>query len=101
MPSDNHETIFQQLLEINDRLKSALESEDLEVLEELSESHENVMKQLEAAGPCEDTGLMELLSRTRDQILDTCNEMEIRQNALAERLNSIKNKQKLFDAYKK
>lgn len=99
MQSETHETLYRSLADITVRIKTALDEKDAETLMGLAGEHREVMDKLDQAGFSQDTGLLDLIKETRDQVYEVVAEIGNRRDELGRQLMMSGKKKRVSAAY--
>lgn len=99
MQSETHETLYRSLADITVRVKAALGEDDAETLMGLAGEHREVMDKLDRAGLSRDTGLLDLIKETHDQVYEIAAEIGSRRDELGRQLAMSGKKKRVSAAY--
>ncbi len=101
MQHNCHEMLFQRLAAVTDRVKLALKEADPDVLRPLAEENENIMKELQEAGPCGDRNLLDRVQALCRQVLDVIMEIQHCQHEVSTQIKQVADGKKMIHAYVK
>jgi len=96
---ETHETLYRSLADINVSVKAALCEDDAEMLMGLAGEHREVIDKLDRAGLSQDTGLLDVIKETRDQVYEIVAEIGNQRDELGRQLVMFGKKKRLSAAY--
>jgi hypothetical protein len=99
LQSETHESLYRSLSDISDRVKAALGEDDAETLIGLAGEHREVMDKLDRAGLSKDTGLLDLIKETRDQVYEVVAEIVNQRDEVGRKLVLSGKKKRASAAY--
>ena len=99
MQHNRHEMLYQRLAAVTGRVKLALKETDPDVLRLLAEDHENIMKELQEAGPCGDRNLLDRVQALCRQAVDVITEIQLCQHEVSTQIKQITDGKKMIHAY--
>ncbi len=101
LQSEPHESLFRRLLDIDARVRAALERRDAEAVRELSKEHRDVMNSLGLAGLSKDPRLLDLAKEVKNQVSETIKEIEKRRHEIGRKLAVVAERKKVAYVYAK
>jgi len=87
------------LLDINARVKAALSDDDAQTFMQLAEKHRNVMDKLYQKGLSQDTELLDLVEKAREQVHEVAAEIGKHLDELSRQLVMFEKKKRASAAY--
>jgi hypothetical protein len=98
---ETYKTLFMSLLNINARVKTALDEDDAQTFMQLAEEHRNVMDKLDQKGLNQDTELLDLVEEAREQVNEVAAEIGKHLDELSRQLVMFEKKKRASAAYAK
>lgn len=99
MQSETHETLYRSLADITVRIKSALGEDDARVLMGLAGEQTALTDKLKQAGLSRDTGLLELVEKTHQQVYEVVAEIGKQRDEVGRQLVLLAKKKMVSAAY--
>ncbi|OPL15673.1 MAG: hypothetical protein AVO38_09850 [delta proteobacterium ML8_D] len=98
---ETYKTLYTRLLSLNARVKAALGEDDAQTFMQLAEEHRNIMNKLEQKGLSQDTDLLDLVKKVREQVNEVAAEIGKYLDELSQQLVMFEKKKKASAAYTK
>ena len=86
-------------MDITLRVKTAIDGDDVEALVGLAGEHRDVMDKLDRAGLSRDTGLLDLIKETRDQVCEVVARIGTQRDEVGRQLVMFGKKKRVSAAY--
>lgn len=102
MPSDANAMLYKRLMETVNQVQIALEENaDAQVFLDLLEEHQGVMAELKHVKIENDTEMLVLIQRAKQEVIELMEQICIQRDGLAGQIMQSKSKKRAFDAYQK
>lgn len=99
MKSDPHQIIYEKLLDVTNRLDSAVDSGDVKIMDTLAKEHDIIMKHLQKLGISNNKALRPFLEEVYNKVILLSNKLEIQRSQVKDKLLNINSRKKMIQGY--